>query len=130
MKVGMDGDESYLCGLSNRMLGGACMGMRLLRLCVAVLQQGITCSFVSRPSQVLRFYHLQHGESLGDFHMIDMNCLRKQEIFLVARSVVVVVVQGKRTLACVRNITMSDIQFTHFLGAACSAPSTGSIQAQ
>ena len=94
-----------------------------------VLQQGITCSFVPRP-QVLRFDHLQHGESLGDFHMIDMNCLRKQEIFLVARSVVVVVVQGKRTLACVRNITMSDIQFTHFWWAACSVPSTGSIQAQ
>ena len=51
------------------------MGMRLLRLCVAEgLQQGITCSIVpTRPSQSQRSDYLQHGEGLGDFHMIDMN---------------------------------------------------------
>ena len=60
--------------VSNRKLGGACMGMRLLRQCVAEgLQQGITCSIVPRPSPSQRSDYLQHGESLGDFHMIDMN---------------------------------------------------------
>ena len=54
-------------------MGGACMGMRLLRLCVAELQQGITCSIVPRPSQSQRSDYLQHREGLGDFHMIDMN---------------------------------------------------------
>ena len=49
------------------------MGMRLLRLCVAEgLQQGITSSIVPRPSHSLD--HLQHRESVGDFHMIIMNC--------------------------------------------------------
>ena len=51
------------------------MGMRLLRLCVAEgLQQGITSSIVPRPSQSQPFAHLQHGEGVGDFHMIVMNC--------------------------------------------------------
>ena len=50
-------------------------GMRLLRLCVAEgLQQGIKCSIVPRPSQSQHSDYLQHGEGLGDFHMIDMNC--------------------------------------------------------
>ena len=60
--------------VSDRKLGGAGMGMRLLKLCVAGLQEGIACSIVPRPSQIQRFDHLQHGESLGDFHTIDMNC--------------------------------------------------------
>ena len=45
-----------------------------------------------------------------------------QEIFLVARSVVAVVVvvvfvRGKRTHACVKHITVSDVQFTHFFSS-------------
>ena len=56
------------CMASNRKLSGACMGMRLLRLCVAEdLQQDITSSIVARPSHSQLFDHLQHKEGLGDF---------------------------------------------------------------
>ena len=65
---------AFCCLLYGGKLGGACMGMRLQRLYVAEgLQQGITCSIVPRPSHSQCFDHLQHGEGLGDFHMIDMN---------------------------------------------------------
>ena len=37
------------------------------------LQQGTICSIVPRPQSQL-FDHLQHGEGLGNFYMLDMNC--------------------------------------------------------
>ena len=60
--------------VSDRKLGGACMGMRLGLGTIFSLQQGTICSIVPRPTQSQLFDYLQHGKGLGNFCMSDMNC--------------------------------------------------------